>query len=156
MIVNQQQEAVFKAFSAWQRGEFELAPVTGLLHVSPLEIAPGLAVVSMPAARDLHNVFGSVHGGLLCALADVAMGIALATELDHEAFTTLQQSMDHLRRTGDTPLVARAEVARKGKRSAHLTCAVEQDGKAVATATSVCLVYPLTPPAPSAAAKPQS
>lgn len=137
-----QQEAVFAAFDAWKRGETALAPVTELLDISPVEVGEGSAAISMPAASKLHNAFGAVHGGLLCAMADVAMGLALATVLDGEGFTTLEQSIDHLRATGEGEITARAEVARRGRRSAHLACVLEQDGKEIARASSVCLVFP--------------
>jgi uncharacterized protein (TIGR00369 family) len=140
---NTQQKAVFDAFAAWRRGDFELAPVTELLGISPLKIGPGSASISMPADRRLHNVFGTVHGGLLCAMADVAMGVALATKLDGEAFTTLQQSMEHLRAPAEGAILARAEVVRRGGRSAHLRCSLDQGERAIAIATSTCLVYPI-------------
>lgn len=83
--------------NAWKRGEAELAPVTRLLGIAPLKIGDGMVRLTMPAGAAHHNAFGTVHGGLLCAVADVAMGAALATVLDdNEGLTTLEQHIDHL------------------------------------------------------------
>lgn len=144
---NAQQAALLDAFAAWQRGEIDAAPVTQLLGVEPVEIGEGRAVVRMSAGPSHHNPFGSVHGGLLCALADVAMGLALSTTLDGEGFTTLEEHMNHLRSVGEAVLTAEAEVARRGRRAAHLRCAITSaDGKTIAEASETCLVFPFNAP----------
>ncbi|HEV3071826.1 MAG TPA: PaaI family thioesterase [Solirubrobacteraceae bacterium] len=144
MTRSAQQDAVFATFASWQRGDLQLAPVTELLGIEPLEIADGQASVRMAAAEKHHNVFGTVHGGLLCALADVAMGIALATMLDSEGFTTLEQHMDHLRSTRGSVLTAIAVVTRRGRQAAHLKCTIlDADERIIAEASSVCLIFAL-------------
>lgn len=92
-----------------------------------------------------HNPYGSVHGGLLCALADVAMGLALATTLDGEGFSPLEQHIDHLRGISHGRLLASATVVRRGRRAAHLACEIteEDGGRALAHTTCVCLVFTL-------------
>ncbi len=96
----------------------------------------------MPVGATHHNAFGTVHGGLFCAFADIAMGIALATVLgDDEGLTTLAQQMDHLRTVRESRVVATARVVRRGRAAAHLGCDIEDaDGRLVARATSVCLI----------------
>ena len=139
-----QQEAVFAMFSSWERGEFELAPVTDLLGIRPVEIGEGRATLAMEAGKSHHNVFGTVHGGLLCALADVAMGVALAATLDNEGFTTLHQQMDHVRGIAESRLLASAEVTHRGRRVGHLRCALtNSEDQLIAEASSVCLISKL-------------
>lgn len=127
---------------AWARGESELAPVTRLLGITALEIGDGFARLAMPAGPAHHNAFATVHGGLLCALADVAMGCALATLLeDHEGFTTLEQHMDHLRAVRESRLVAEARVVRRGRAAGHVECEVrDADGRPLARASCACLI----------------
>lgn len=139
-----QQEAVFAMFASWKRGEVELAPVTGLLGIAPVEIGEGRAALEMDAGKAHHNVFGTVHGGLLCAFADVAMGVALAATLDNEGFTTLHQQMDHVRGIVESRLLASAEVTHRGRRIGHLRCAISDDrDRLIAEASSVCLISEL-------------
>jgi uncharacterized protein (TIGR00369 family) len=131
-----------RRLEAWKRGELELAPVAQLLGLLPVEIEDGLARVAMPAGAAHHNAFGAVHGGLLCALADVAMGVALATLLeDDEGFATLEQHIDHLRPVRESRLLATARVARRGRAAGHVQCEIEDgEGRLLARATCVCLI----------------
>lgn len=133
------------AVEAWRSGERPLAPVTTLLGVEPVDIGEGRAAVAMEVGEAHHNPYGSVHGGLLCALADVAMGLAVATTLDGEGFTTLEQHMDHMRSVREGRVVASASVTRRGRRAAHVACEIVEDdgGRVLAHATCVCLVFGL-------------
>ena len=50
----------------------------------------GLAVVHLDVDERLHNPMGRVHGGVLAALADAAMGIAFGRMLDDsQDFSTI-------------------------------------------------------------------
>src|ERR1700730_2990982 len=62
----------------WLAAELELAPITALLGVRPVALGAGEARIEMTAEERLHNAMGTVHGGVLCDLADVAMGAAVA------------------------------------------------------------------------------
>lgn len=81
---------------------------------------------------------GTVHGGVLCDLADVAMGAARATvTAEGESFSTLQLQMSYFPPVVDGRLGAHARVVRRG--TAHLECDLEDGkGRVVARATSVC------------------
>jgi uncharacterized protein (TIGR00369 family) len=126
----------------WLAGELELAPITQLLGVRPVALGEGEARIEMTAGAVHHNAMGTVHGGILCDLADVAMGAALATATaEGESFTTLQLQMSYFLPVVDGRLGAHARVVRRGKGTAHLECDLENgDGKLVARATSVCAI----------------
>ncbi len=132
---------------AWLDGSADIAPITALLGVQPQTIGEGTAVVSMAAGSAFHNPFGMVHGGLLCALADVAMGVALATTLGAgEGFTTLSQQMNHVRAVRDEQLLATATVVHRGRQASHVEARIEDEaGRLVATASCACQM--LTVPA---------
>lgn len=124
----------------WLAGELELAPITALLGVRPVSLGEGEARVELMAGERLHNAMGTVHGGILCDLADVAMGAALATvTADGESFTTLQLQMSYFLPVVDGRLSAHARVVRRGRGTAHLECDLEDsESRLVARATSVC------------------
>jgi uncharacterized protein (TIGR00369 family) len=124
----------------WQAGEVELAPITALLGVEPVSFGEGEARVEMTAGKSHHNAMGTVHGGVLCDLADVAMGVALATvTADGESFTTLQLQMSYFLPVVEGRLAAHARVVRRGRATAHLDCDLaDAEGRLVARATSVC------------------
>lgn len=126
----------------WLAGELELAPITTLLGVRPVALGEGEARVELTAGERLHNAMGTVHGGILCDLADVAMGAALATvTADGESFTTLQLQMSYFLPVVDGRLGAHARVLRRGRGTAHLECDLQDsEDRLVARATSVCAI----------------
>jgi len=128
----------------WLAGDRELAPITSLLQVRPVQIGEGEARVELIAGERLHNAMGTVHGGVFCDLADIAMGVALATVANEgESFSTLQLQMSYFLPVVSGRLVAHARVVRRGRTSAHLECDVEDDEqRLVARATSVCAIKP--------------
>lgn len=128
----------------WRAGELELAPITELLGIRPRSVGDGRAEVEMEAGARLHNAMGTLHGGVLLDLADVAMGVAMATKLeDGETFSTVQSSIAYLRPVVEGRLVAAASVVHRGRTTAHLDCAV-RDGeeRELARVTSVCAIRP--------------
>jgi uncharacterized protein (TIGR00369 family) len=126
----------------WLAGKRELAPITSLLGVRPVALGEGEARVELTAGEHLHNAMGTVHGGIFCDLADVAMGAALATVTsDGESFTTLQLQMSYLLPVANGRLSAHARVIRRGRGTAHLECDLEDgEGRLVARASSVCAI----------------
>lgn len=126
----------------WQAGELELAPITKLLGIEPVSLDEGRAQVSMEADERLHNAMGTLHGGVLCDVADVVMGVAMATVLeDDETMATLQTSISYLRAVREDRLVATARVLQRGRTTGHLECEIhDSDDKLVARITSVCAI----------------
>src|SRR5258708_30715332 len=55
------------------------------------EIGDGRAVVTLVAGERHANPMGTLHGGILCDIADAAMGMAFASTLARgESFTTIE------------------------------------------------------------------
>lgn len=127
---------------AWLAGRIELAPIATLLEVRPVSLGEGEAVVELTAGPRLHNAMGILHGGVFCDLADVAMGVAMATvAADGETFATLQLQMSYLRPVREGRLAASARVLNRGRASAHLECDLHDgEGRLVARASSVVAI----------------
>lgn len=127
---------------SWLAGEVKLAPIAELLGVRPLALEEGTAWLEMAVDARFHNAMGTVHGGVFCDLADVAIGTALATVTEEgESFATLQLQMSYLQTVREGRLVATARLLRRGKTSAHLECEIHDDeGELVAKATSVVAI----------------
>ena len=76
-----------------QRGELPPPPVATLVGFTIGSIQPGRVVTEREAGPQLSSPLGTVHGGILCDLADAAMGMVDASSLeDGESFTTLERS----------------------------------------------------------------
>jgi uncharacterized protein (TIGR00369 family) len=107
-----------------------------------LSFAAGESRFEMDAGRGHHNPMGTVHGGILCTLADSAMGMAFASTLgEGETFTTLEIKVNYLRPVFEEKLFASAKVVHRGRTVGLVECDVTtEDGKLVARAVSTCSV----------------
>ena len=126
----------------WSRGELQPAPVAELVGFQLVSLEGGVATVEMQAGVRHHNPMGRVHGGILCDLADAAMGIAFACTLaEGEGFTTLELQIRYLRPVHDGLLRGIGRVVHRGRRTGHAECEIVDDtGKTIALASSVCLL----------------
>ena len=119
-------------------------PVAVLVGFEPVAIERGAAVFRLEARRDKHaNPMGTLHGGILCDLADAAMGLACASLLEQgESFTTLELKINFLRPVLDALLEARARVVHSSKSLVYLECEIvaAAEEKLVAKASSTCLI----------------
>lgn len=126
----------------WARGEHEPAPVGRLVGFRLASFENGTARMEMEAGTRHHNPMGIVHGGILCDLADAAMGVAMAASLeDGETFATVQLSASYLRSVREGRLVAEGRIVQRGRNVGHAEAEVlDGDGRVVARFTSTCLV----------------
>lgn len=122
-------------------GEVPLPPIADLIGMRAVEVAPGRGVFEMEASRKHANPMGTLHGGVLCDLADGAMGVAWASELgEGETFTTLELKINFLKPIHDATLRAEARVVRRGRTVGLVECDVRDlEGDLVARASSTCL-----------------
>ena len=117
-------------------------PIAELIGFRVEEVSGGRAVASMQSGPQHANPMGTLHGGVLCDLADAAMGMAFVSTLaSDESFTTMGLSISFFRPVWQTLLRAEARVVNRGKNAGYLECDVtDQDNRLVAKAASTCLV----------------
>ncbi len=118
------------------------APVARLVGFRAVSFGNGESLFEMEADARHHNPMGTVHGGILCDIADAAMGFAFASTLaPGESFTTLELKINFLRPVFSGKVVAAARVVHRGKSVGLVECDVTNaEGKAVARASSTCSV----------------
>ena len=85
-----------------------------------------------------RNPYGIVHGGVYAALADSAMGSAVAGLMGAgKTFNTIDLHLRYLRPMQEGTISVRATVVKPGRRVIQAECAMQgDDGKLVATATA--------------------
>jgi uncharacterized protein (TIGR00369 family) len=68
----------------WVKCRFAELPVAGLLSAQPIRCDPahGRITVSFQARREFTNLMGSVQGGMLTAMLDLAMSFAVLCSLE--------------------------------------------------------------------------
>ena len=117
-------------------------PIAELIGFTIGQIGDGQAVASLQTGPQHTNPMGTLHGGVLCDLADAAMGMAFVSTLDAgESFTTMDLQIHFFRPVWKARLRAEARVIQRGKNAGYIECDVQdENGKQVAKASSRCLV----------------
>src|SRR5438128_6562701 len=116
-------------------------PVARLIGFKAKEIADGRATVTLAAGPQHANPMGTLHGGILCDIADAAMGMAFASTLaPEESFTTVELKINFFRPVWKANLRAEGKVVRRGRNLGYVECEVtDERGQLVAKAASTCL-----------------
>ncbi len=123
------------------RGEAPNPPVARLIGFTVVEVEVGRVVVELQADERHANPMGTLHGGVLCDIADAAMGMAYASRLaEGESFTTLELKINYLKPIWRARLRATGKVVKAGQTVGLVECDIVDDkGSLVARATSTCL-----------------
>ena len=116
-------------------------PVAELVGLELLGSGGGECRMAMDVEERHSNPMGTIHGGILCDLADAAMGMAyFSTLADGESFTTLELKINFLRPFWTGRLVANGRVVSRGRTVGLAECdVVDADGRLIARATSTCM-----------------
>ena len=106
-----------------------------------VEIDEGRAVFVLEAGPQHASPLGTVHGGIICDVADAAMGCAHASLLDEgETFATIELKINFLKPVWDGRLTAVGTVVKAGRTIGLVECRVtDAGGSLVAYATSTCM-----------------
>jgi uncharacterized protein (TIGR00369 family) len=117
-------------------------PVADFLGITFNRPSEGVIVAELRAAPQHRNPMGTLHGGILCDLADAAMGVAFAATLGTgESFTTLELKINFLRPVWDALLTAEAQVVSRGRTVGLAECKItDEKHRLIAKATSTCMV----------------
>jgi uncharacterized protein (TIGR00369 family) len=123
------------------QGEIEPPPITALVGFSLTSVEPGKATVVLPVDDRHVNPFGYIHGGLICDIADAAMGAAYHSILEEDEICyTLELKVSFLRPATKTKLKAEGHVIKTGKSVGFLECDVtDEGGNLIARASSTIM-----------------
>jgi uncharacterized protein (TIGR00369 family) len=121
-------------------GEIEPPPVAKLIGFKLRSVKHGCAVLDLEAGPQHWNPMGGLHGGIMCDLADAAMGIAYASTLgEGEAFATVELKINFLRPVKQGLLIAEGRVVSGGRTLGYTEAEVrDEDGRLIAKASSTC------------------
>ncbi len=103
-------------------------PFFCLTGIEIVNAEPGRAALSMPVRPDMHNGVGWLQGGMLVAIADEAMALALYPLLEkNEGIATIAESTSFIRGVRKGSILAEARVIKKGRRVAFMEAEVWAD-----------------------------
>ena len=123
------------------QGDAPPPPIARLIGFNLTSVKPGEAVIEFQSTEAHANPMGTLHGGVLCDIADAAMGLAYAANLgEDESFTTLELKINFLKPIWKARLLAVPRVIKQGRTIGLVECDVTDDkGSLVARATSTCM-----------------
>jgi len=123
------------------RGELPLPPIARLIGFAVTAVESGRVVVEMAADERHTNPMGTLHGGVLCDIADAAMGMAYASRLeDGESFTTLELKINFLKPVWRGRLRAVGTVIKMGRTVGLVECEIfDEKSVLVAKVSSTCM-----------------
>lgn len=123
------------------RGEVPHPPIATLIGFKLTAIKPGQAVIELEASKRHSNPMGTLHGGVLCDIADAAMGLAYASTLEaDETFTTIELKGNFLRPVWNAKLRAVGKIVKKGRTIGLVECDVtDEKQNLVARFMSTCM-----------------
>jgi uncharacterized protein (TIGR00369 family) len=123
----------------WSNGnETGIAKLIGFRMTS---MEPDRAVVEFEPGPEHSNPMGTLHGGVLCDIADAAMGMAwIAGLAEGESFATIELKINFLRPVWSGKLTAEGKVIRRGRSVGYSECEIRDEaGRLVAKSSSTCM-----------------
>ncbi len=114
-----------------QRARTDDVPIAHLIGFEAKDIAEQHA-----------NPMGTLHGGILCDIADAAMGMAFASTLaPEESFTTVELKINFFRPVWQARLKSEGTVVQRGRTIGYVECTItDEENRLVAKAASTCMV----------------
>lgn len=129
-------------------GELPGAPIASHLGMELTDVSHGTVTFRCHPDESHYNPIGMVHGGLVATLLDSALGCATHTTLPAgTGYTSIEIKVNYLRpvTSSSGPLICTGNVTKAGRRVAFAEGEVlDNQNKAVATASGSLLVFPLT------------
>ena len=107
-----------------------------------IEVGPGTATMELMADTEIHaNPMGTIHGGVLCDIADAAIGTAHATSLkEDESFTGIDLQINFFRPVWNGRIRAVAKPVNVGRLISRYVCDIlRDDDKLVAQVSSTVM-----------------
>src|SRR5262245_43254379 len=117
-------------------------PIMKTLGFKLVEVSEGMASFEMETNTEFHsNPMGTIHGGVLCDIADAGIGTAHFTTLTQgESFTTIDLQINFFRPVWNERLRAVARSVHRGRTISRYVCDITSaDGKLVAQVTSTIM-----------------
>ncbi len=121
--------ADFEAF----RAHFDADPFHQMLGITVVERRPGFGRIRLAkTASTPGGIGGSVHGGVLASMVDIAMLVAVFADLrPHERPAgTAELSISYLRQAQGSEIFAEAQVLKRGRQLAMIEVEIKDaDGR---------------------------
>jgi 1,4-dihydroxy-2-naphthoyl-CoA hydrolase len=107
----------------------------GYLGVRTVDVGPGTMTAELDVRAELLNPFGTLHGGVVTALADHVLGAVLYPVIPKGAWAaTTQINLNFTARVSEGTLSAEAVIVALSRRTAVVRIDLHNEGRLVAAA----------------------
>ncbi|WXG41186.1 MAG: PaaI family thioesterase [Candidatus Freyarchaeum deiterrae] len=118
-----------------------LAPFYDYLGMEVVDVRNCYAKLRIPWRKELLQVQGLIHGGVLATLCDSAVGVALLTSLDPEDITvTIELNVNYLLPVRAGEIVAEGRILHRGRRTALGDVEVMNEGNIVCHSSATYMI----------------
>ena len=117
-------------------------PVCKLVGMKVEAVENSWCRASLEVGSQHWTPFGTMHGGILCDLSDLAMGMAfMTTLLEGEGLATIELKINYFRPVREGLIQAEARVVHRGRSIGYVDCEIKDAaGRQIAKAASTCTV----------------
>lgn len=130
-----------KVREAWKAGTLPSSAMS-YLGMKILEIGEAESSIEVNTNEKMHNLSGTLHGGVMGDVMDAAMGVALATTLTQdENMATAEMKISFLRPHTKGRLIAKAMIIKRGRRVAFAESTLtNHEGVIIARSSATWLI----------------
>jgi uncharacterized protein (TIGR00369 family) len=121
------------------RESFARQPFMSTIGASLVRVDPGEVDIQLPFRGDLMQQSGSLHAGVVAAIADTACGYAALTLMPEGSEVLSVEFKLNLLEAAKGPLLAKGRVIRKGRTLSVCSAYVFSGDKLVATMTGTMI-----------------
>ena len=131
----------YKIYSEAVKNQTQVSPAEQFLGFFPVAVEPGSIAFEMQVTPQHANPQGTLMGGIISALADMATGVAFSTTLEaEETFTTVELKVNYLKPIWSGTIRAEGRVIKRGRTIGLAECSIYDESRSlVAYATSTCM-----------------
>ena len=132
-----------KVRDAWKAGTLP-SPAMNTLGMRIIEIGEAQSSLEIETDEKLHNLSGTLHGGIMGDVMDAAMGTAIATTLaPNENMATVEMKISFLRPHVKGRLIAKASIIKRGRRVVFTESTLtNSEGALIALSSATWLITP--------------
>lgn len=124
------------------RNVLNSSPMYRHMNMKVLDAGDGRSKLEMKTSKDLHSLYGMLHGGATATIVDSACGIAVGSLLEPgEMCVTVDLRINYISNLKEGTLTAEGRVIHKGKQTGVATAEItDEKGNLIAVGMSTHLI----------------
>ena len=119
---------IIERFQAMLKEGTLVSPSSNLIGYKFVTVEFGDVVVELEINEHHAGLFGLVHGGIICTIADAAMGFAHVSTLNEgEMGVTMESKINFFKAPSKGKLRAKGKIVQRSRKTSYVECEVLND-----------------------------